>query len=182
MISLSIYTTHTPAVPPLKVMRGGQRGVVRAAEEMYALAQTRFRHAMVVVHMFSNGGAFVHWRLLRLLQRRHRSHSHRGGSGSGSGHPSASSSPADLFPNLAATIFDSAPAAADAEAGAKAMSASQHNKAMKGLVYGCVRFGLEVWGLVQLYTFQTAYLRDMKGDFMTSPSLYIYSEVGKTTG
>lgn len=181
-LGFPLVLRHT--VPPLKVLRQGQRGVVRAAEELYELSQTRLRHAKVVVHYFSNGGAFVHWRLLRLLRRRHRAALAAGAPETAAlrrpdGAPA--SSPADLFPNLAATIFDSSPAAADAEAGAKAMSASQRNAIVKGIVYGCVRFGLEVWGLVQLWTFEKAYLRDMRGDPSTAASLYIYSEADEIT-
>ena len=168
-LGFPLVLRHT--VPPLKVLRQGQRGVVRAAEEMWDLSQTCLRHAQFVVHYFSNGGAFVHWRLLRLLRRRHRA----------AADSAPGTTPADLFPNLARTIFDSSPAAADAEAGAKAMSASQRNKIVKGFVYGCVRFTLEVWGLVQLWRLERQYLRDMRSDPSTCASLYIYSEADEIT-
>ena len=171
----------------MKVLRGGQRGVIKAAAEMVEIAQSRFPRAKVVVSYFSNGGAFVHWRLLRLLKRRHRQQAQANKSKPLQGHlqegllPSTVSTPADLFPQLAATVFDSAPVAADADAGAKAMSASLKTPALRLCVYSIVRFGLEVWGLVQLWQFERAFLREMGEDCFASPSLYVYSEADHIT-
>eukprot|EP00624_Nannochloropsis_granulata_P000738 evm.model.NODE_12910_length_10155_cov_26.200590.3 len=115
-MNCEVVLRHT--VPASRLLRRKQWGAVRAAEEMMTLIPLFFPDAKVVVHYFSNGGCFVHRRML-LLQN---GHYRQGGRRRFSCDPKP---PADdyQFPQLAGTIFDSCPVAADAEAGAKAVSA-----------------------------------------------------------
>lgn len=114
-LNCEVVLRHT--VPAGRLLRRKQWGAVRAAEEMMTLVPLFFPEAKVVVHYFSNGGCFVHRRML-LLQSGH----YRQGGGRFCCDPKP---PTDeyKFPQLAGTIFDSCPVAADAEAGAKAVSA-----------------------------------------------------------
>lgn len=110
-MNCEVVLRHT--VPAGRLLRRKQWAAVRAAEEMMTLIPLFFPDAKVVVHYFSNGGCFVHRRML-LLQNGH----YRRGGGR-----HFCCDPKYKFPQLAATIFDSCPVAADAEAGAKAVRA-----------------------------------------------------------
>ncbi len=167
-IGVEVVLRHT--VPTGKVLRRKQRGVVRAAEEMMALVPVYFPNAKVVVQYFSNGGCFVHRRLLHLLNGHYDRHPHHFYDGKG---PKGTYT----FPQLAATIFDSCPAHADASTGAKAVSAALRGPLARILVYTTVRFGLEVYGLAQFWRFERKYVADMsRHDHLLIPSLYIYSD------
>lgn len=64
-IGCEVVLRHT--VPARKVLRRKQRGVVRAGAELIAEIPRYFPNAKVVIHYFSNGGCFVHRRILLLL-------------------------------------------------------------------------------------------------------------------
>lgn len=105
-------------VPAGNVLRRKQSEVVRTAEDIMSLIPLFFPRAKVLVHYFSNGGCFVHRRLLLLLNGHYRQRSRRFCCDRRPPNEEHS------FSQLAATIFDSCPAAADAQTGAKALSAA----------------------------------------------------------
>ncbi|GAB5031947.1 transmembrane protein 53-like [Nannochloropsis oceanica] len=168
-MNCEVVLRHT--VPASRLLRRKQWGAVRAAEEIMTLIPLFFPDAKVVVHYFSNGGCFVHRRML-LLQN---GHYRQGDARRFCCDPEP---PTDdyQFPQLAGTIFDSCPVAADAEAGARAVSARVQSPIIRLLMYATIRFGLEIYGIAQSWRYEQKYIEHIENDHTLVPSLYIFSE------
>jgi hypothetical protein len=133
-----------------------------AADALALLARRHAPGTPCVLGYFSNGGAFVHRHLLRLLAE-----------------DAARPAEARLYASvhIAATLFDSAPAYLTVASASRALTEAIRSAAARKAAYSLLRCVMPLflllcygWGAPERYW------REMCADALPCPALYIYSE------
>lgn len=144
--------------PVLHVFQHWQVQMGRTAKELLRVLDEHFHGTKVFLHYFSSGGCFVHWNLLKVLQKRGLT----------------------TVPNLCGVIFDSCPAPPSARTSARALTATLAGMTRKGS-YGVVFFCIGFWNTLTANSLEREYMAGLEADPLCVPNLYIYSADDRIT-